>query len=54
MVQLVIPKCRKNMKELNLLRESVAHNRGELTRTVFRGREKIVCYTGATDAAWSE
>ena len=43
----------KMSKELNLLHQSVAHNRGQFTRTVYRGREKIVCHTGTIDAAWS-
>ena len=46
--------CYPNMsKELNLLQKSVAHNRGQFTRTVYRGREKIVCHTGTINAAWS-
>ena len=49
MVQLVT----KMSKELNLMHKSVAHNRGEFTRTVFRGREKVICHTGTIDAAWS-
>ena len=53
MVQLCATCYPKMSKELNLMHEKVAHNRGEFTRTVFRGREKIICHTGTIDAAWS-
>jgi hypothetical protein len=40
-------------RELSILHEYVSHHRGEFTRTVYRGRQKLLSHTGIFDAAWS-